>query len=196
MKRRNVVHPNRKKLRLDFTKDQTVDDPNTMEPMNIEESNVKTARDTSRTPRDGTLNYYGKKIMDAFVKLKQGEPTSAKERLSISRTLGRTKEQARGLVRSAKRRQNISPSEKTFTSFLSLNSVSITSATYRFGCGRSCINDYGAHTLVCPCCRKFIYHRECLMQRCRRLNLKLPKEDSEAWACPNCQLKDKLRHCD
>ena len=63
---------------------------------------------------------------------------------------------------------------------------------YKPGCGRSCENQFGSHTEVCPSCRKFIWHLQCLQSYCQRLKLEIPDTSTEKWSCPHCVLRKKI----
>ena len=189
-KRTDHRYPLRKKRKL--VHDSYLSDMETpgSTPMDIEKTS-KEKRINSKK-HDGNLLSWGKKIMTTFTQVKGGNPANRQEKLSIQHTFGKTKEQTSQLLRNYKKTTQLSTGKTQRLSFRDRYSMKSTSTTFRLGCGQKCQIEKGKQNLICPTCREFIYHRECLVKRILQPNLKQPNFEEDNWECPNCQMKRKL----
>ena len=83
--------------------------------------------------------------------------------------------------------------EKSFSELCSIE----TRANVRYipGCGISCskIESMGFQKEICPTCKEFIWHTECLLERFTLRNLQVPNLGDDVWKCIHCVMREKLK---
>ena len=83
--------------------------------------------------------------------------------------------------------------EKSFSELCSIE----TRANVRYipGCGISCskIESMGFQKEICPTCKEFIWHTECLLERFTLHNLQAPNLGDDVCKCIYCVIREKLK---
>ena len=74
---------------------------------------------------------------------------------------------------------------KSFTELCSVKSKA--NVKYIAVCGPRCTKKLGPQDLICPTCRKTIWHQSCLEQRFKLFELDMPIFEGK-WACVDCEL--------
>jgi len=127
--------------------------------------------------------------MDHFGKLKEGKRQNRKEILVLSRNMGRpSKTTKRWAYKTIKEH---SPLEvvKTFSEYCSIKDKG--NKYHLSGCGPHCSDE--DRNLLCPTCKIFVWHKDCVVRRFELRKLPLPDFSVKKWKCISCVLKSKRR---
>ena len=122
----------------------------------------------------------------------QRKEITRKETLTLHRFMDRPHKTVRRWVRQSVKVCGSDNLEKSFSSFCSIK----TKANVRYipGCGISCpkTKTIGPQAEVCPKCRDFIWHKECLEKQFQLRNLQSPNFSEDTWSCINCVVKQSF----
>ena len=129
-----------------------------------------------------------KNVVKDIKKIKNGEPVSKDEKSFVARKFGRLLTEVSEWFW---HKPVISDNKKIIEkkTFSEKYKLIIRGNTYVKGCGIHCENVHGIHNIICPCCKRFIYHKICLRKQMKRMG-KLDLLKEEQWTCPNCILKN------
>ena len=81
--------------------------------------------------------------------------------------------------------------EKSFSSLCSIKTKA--NVRYISGCCTCQETDAGPQELVCPSCRKYVWHQNCLAKFFEMRKMEVPNFSDKNWACIHCALKKKFQ---
>ena len=128
-------------------------------------------------------------IMDHFGKLKKGKRETRKEVLTLSRYMSRSFKTTQRWARHSIKEHSPLGVEKTFEQYCSVKDKG--NKYHLSGCGPSCSDE--DRNLLCPTCRTFVWHEDCLIHYFELRKLPLPDFSLKKWKCIYCVLKYKRR---
>ena len=112
------------------------------------------------------------------------------EIVTLSRTLGRPYQKTKRWARKAIKEHSPLNLEKTFTEYCSLKDKG---NKYHFaGCGPSC-SSVDERNLLCPTCKLWVWHSECLIVRFQKRKLPVPDFTEKRWKCVHCYGRSQRR---
>ena len=109
---------------------------------------------------------------------------SSEYELRLARKLGRDLDTVQIWNKNYKKKHNSDETSSDVPElFSAFSNITIGKKRRIVGCGLQC---GGEHNLLCPSCKKFAWHRECLVKLCGENGLPLPDFTSPNWCCPHC----------
>ena len=124
-----------------------------------------------------------------YGRLKKGKRATKREILTLSRNLGRPFKTTKRWARKSIKEHAPLDLEKSFAEYCSVKDKG--NKNHFSGCGPSCSSE--DRNLLCPTCRTFVWHKDCLLHRFEARKLPPPDFSMKNWKCVSCVLKSQRR---
>ena len=124
-------------------------------------------------------------MLEHFGESKLGKSATRQEMMILHRQLGRKYETVKRWTRQTIKKHAPKTFIKSFKELCSVKSKA--NVKYIAVCGPKCTKELGPQDLICPTCRKTIWHQSCLEQRFKLFQLDVPSFEGK-WGCVDCEL--------